>query len=376
MSALPKAVQKHVDEANRIAANLKQGKPANVNPKSGAVTFESTPPDDAGTPPGSPPPAPAAAAPVPGNSSVVPAGAPVPEEAWEKRYKVLQGKYNAEIPRLQGDLRSRDSRIASLESEVTTLKGLMSSIAQRGASVAPVSAAPSAPAPAAGRLVKDEEVKSFGADLIDVMRRVAREEVNPHLSQLAPVAQRVTQIEKQVKDVDSKVVLNDQEKFQTYLNTHVSNLNEMNTDEGFLTWLDQVDPYTGMKRQDLLDQAANALDGPRVVAFFTGYQNEHAVVAPPANSAPPPASAAPAAAPAPAAATPNPLDRFVAPGAARAGAAGTPNDAQKRVFTRAEIQDFEMRRNSFVRRNKKVPDNLVQLEREIFAAASEGRIQQ
>lgn len=252
------------------------------------------------------------------------------------------------------------------------MKGLMQSLAQRGASATPTPSASSAPAQSGGKLIKDEEVKAFGADLIDVMRRVAREELHPGLAQLGPVTQRVAQVEQQVKDVGSKVVLNDQQKFEVYLATHVPNWNELNVDEGFIEWLDQVDPYTGQRRQNLLDQAASAFDGPRVVAFFKGYQNEHAAVTPPADSTPPTPPAPPV--PAAPAATPNPLERFVAPGAARAGTAGTPNEAQKRVFTRAEINDFEIRRNSFVRRGKKVPDNLAQLEREIFLAASEGRI--
>lgn len=378
MSALPKAVQKQVDEANKIAAGLKAGKPPSVNPKSGAVTFESTPPDDSGNPPA--PPAPAAAgappaAPAPGTPPVVvQAGAPVPEEAWEKRFKVLQGKYNAEIPRLSQSIREKDTRIASLESEVATLKGLMNTLAQRGAPAAPNAPAQGTPAPSTTRLIKDDEVKQFGPDLIDLMRRVAREESQPLASQIAPVAQRVGQVEQQVKDVGTKVVMNDQQKFNAYLNQHVPNLEEMNTNEDFLAWLDQTDPYTGQQRQNLLDQAVAALDGPRVVAFFKGFQNEHAIVAPQPSAASATAQP-PAAPPAPAAATPqNPLDRFVAPGAARAGSTGAPNEAQKRIFTRAEIADFEMRRNSFVRRGRKVPDNLTALEKEIFAAAAEGRI--
>ncbi len=375
MSALPKAVRAQIDAANQIANNLKAGKVPVADPKTGAVTFEDTPPGDpppaaAAAPPATPPATPPGANPP---VIVTPAGGNPPDEAWEKKYKVLQGKYNAEVPRLQNQVRDLSGTLQDVRAQLTAQQGLLSSLAQRGATAAPAAPAPSAPAQTGDKLVKDEEVKSFGADLIDVMRRVVREELHPHMQRLAPVSQRVAQVEQTVKGVSEKVVQNDQQKFMTYLAEHAPNWNELNTNEDFLSWLDQVDPYTGSKRQDLMDQAANALDGPRVVAFFKGFQNEHAAVSPPAGSAPPAPPAAPAATAQPAA-TPNPLDRFVAPGAARAGAAGTPNEAQKRIWTAAEINDFNMRRESFVRRGKKVPDNLVQMEREIAAAAAEGRV--
>jgi hypothetical protein len=373
MSALPKAVQRQVDAANKIASDIKAGKVvAGNDPKTGQVVFEDTPPD--GTPPAAPPAgSPPVAAPPSGNATVVPAGAPVPEEAWEKRYKVLQGKYNAEIPRLTTQVRDQSNTINDMRSQLTAMQGMMSTLAQRGAPAAPAAPPASAPAATGGKLVKDEEVKSFGADLIDVIRRVAREEMHPHMSQFAPVASRVAQVEQSVQNVSTRVVQNDQQKFVSYVLEHVPDYEQQNVDEGFIAWLDKTDPYIGRTRQSLLEQAANALDGPRVVAFFKGYQNEHAAVTPPAGSAPPAQPAAPAA-PAQPAATPNPLDRFVAPGAARAGAGGTPNEGQKRIWTRTEINDFEQRRNSFVRRGKKVPDNLVQMERDIFAAAAEGRV--
>lgn len=358
MSALPKAVQKQIAEANRIAAEIKAG---------------STPPpaDPPANPPAAPPasqPAAAAAPPAaaPAASVVTPAGSPPPDESWEKKYRVLQGKYNAEVPRLQTQVREMSSNMQNLQSQLVTTQALMQSLNQRQAS-APAQA-PAAVPPASARLVKDEEVKTFGPDLYDFIQRAAREVMPQAPAQPnAQVTQQVQQVKQQVDQIASKVAVNDQQKMVALLDEKVPDWSKLNTDEAFLAWLEQPEPYSGVKRFQLFDEAAARFDGPRVAAFFKGFQNEHA---PTPTQPQAPAPAAPAASAAP----PMTLDRFVAPGTAKAGAAGAPNEAQKRIYTRAEIDAHVTKKNSFVIKGKKVPDALVAEERDIMAAAREGRV--
>jgi hypothetical protein len=151
------------------------------------------------------------------------------------------------------------------------------------------------------------------------------------------------------------------------LTQQVPNWEQLDQDPGFLSWLDQNDPYTGAVRGDLLRKAEAANDGPRVVAFFVGYQRENATVAP--------APSAPAAAPAAPAGTSQPtLDTLVAPGTPKAGASRAPDGSGKRVYTRAEISKFYADATAGRYKSTEGQKRYKEIEADIFLAQREGRV--
>ncbi|MET0657256.1 MAG: hypothetical protein ABW110_03750 [Steroidobacteraceae bacterium] len=352
MSALPSVVRKQVEAANQVAKEYYDSlKTPDGAPPSGEPPAGGTPPTGAApTPPVEPPdPTPPAA------------------EGWEQKYRVLQGKYNAEVPRLTRTVQDQSNAIRDLQASLTTTQNLLASLsAQRGN--APAGNEPAAPSAQPARLVKDEEVKEFGADLIDVMRRVAREEgasLLPQIDQrIAPVKQRADAAAKAAGEAATKVAANDQQSVMQQLADKVPNWEELNVDQGFLDWLDQRDPFSGAVRGLMLKQAFEAHDGPRVVNFFLGYQKEHAVVTPPPADATPPAT--------PPAQPQRSLEQLVAPGAPKTGAASTPNGSGKRVWTRAEIGLFYKDLGAGKYRGK--TEEAKKIEADIFVAQREGRI--
>lgn len=355
MSALPSVVRKQIEKADAIAKeyydSLKttDGQPpgtppaGSTPPANAAPPAEGTPPAEGATPPNTPPP-----------------------EGWEQKYRVLQGKYNAEVPRLTRQVQELVAQMRDQAAALTTTQNLLASLgAQRG--TAPAGNDPGAPPAQPARLVKDEEVKEFGADLIDVMRRVAREEgasLLPQVDQrIAPVKQRADAAAKAASDAAGKVAANDQQTVLQLLAEKVPNWEELNGDSGFLDWLDQRDPFSGAVRGLMLKQAFEAHDGPRVVNFFLGYQKEHAAVTPPANAA------APASTPAQPQRT---LESMVAPGTTKTGAASTQNGANKRDWTRADIAQFYKDLGAGKYRGRS--DDAKKIEADIFVAQREGRI--
>lgn len=363
MSALPKAVRTQIEKANKLAKEYHEAlnappvdpnaPPADPNAPAPAAPAASAEPVATPADPNAPPAAPA------------PAATP-PQEGYEQKYKVLQGKYNAEVPRLQNQVRELTERSRNQDSEMNLMRNLLASLnAQRETAPVPAQATP----PVHDKLVKDEEVREFGADLIDVMRRVVREENASLLPEIdrrvAPVAQRVDQVAQAAQQVGARVARSDQQSVLAQLESAVPNWQEMNEDQGFLEWLDQVDPYSGHKRGALLQVAYKAHDGPRVVAFFSGYLKEHAVVTPPA-------APTPSAVPAPPAQGQKKLEQFVAPGTPKTGAASTQDGSGKRVWSRAEIGQFysDVQAGRF----KGTQDQRKALEADIFAAQREGRI--
>lgn len=336
MSALPKAVQKQVEEANKLAEQLNQQRIDNVQP-----------------PPDSP-------AQEPAETTSEQSSPPEASEGWEQRYKVLQGKYNAEVPRLQRTVNDQTSTISDLKQQLTSLQMMVASLNQNR-NAAPVEQA-SAPASSL-KLVKDEEVREYGEDLTDFIRRVAQESVLPKVEQqIQPMKQQVEQVKSATSQVMTKSAKSDHERLLATLDSQVEGWRQQNEDPQFLDWLDNADPYSGVTRGQLLKQAYDRYDAPRVVAFFNGYRNEHAVVTPPTSVA------------AQQAAPQRKLDDFVAPGAAKpaSGATDAQDGAGKRIWTQAEIKRFYDDCTAGKYRTNQ--ERRKQIELDIVAAAREGRV--
>jgi len=296
------------------------------------------------------------------------ANAAVDEGASEHRFKVLQGKYNAEVPRLHKQTQEQERSIRALQDQLTATQTLLASLSQ-----------PPAPAQVHQdpRLVTDKEVTEFGADLIDVIRRTALETVAPKMrtleEQFRPVAHAVQQMAPQVQHTaqESQQTASElaHEKFYNGLDSAVTNWEQINTSPEFQTWLEQVDPYAGAQRGAMLAAAYKVHDLPRVVAFFTGFMKEHAAVAPTGQQAP--------AAPTGQTQQRTPqvtLESLAAPGTGVGGPAtgGAPNEPGQRVYTRPEIAAFYADVQKGLYRSRVAEKEAI--EKDIFMAGKTGRI--
>lgn len=340
--ALPAAVQKQVDEANEIAAKLYP------KPDAAADDAPATPPAAATPPqPGSPPADPPATPPV----------TQTPPVDWEQRYKVLQGKYNAEVPRLTGQVRDLTTNFNVLRDQLQATQMLLASLNQK----APAGSPPSGEAPPSGRLVKDEEVREFGPDLYDFIRRTAAEAVLPEVeNRIRPVSEQVEKVASASNFAAREVAKTAEQKVLDFLTAEIPEWGKLNEDPEFLAWLDLPDVFSGEKRADLLTRAYQRHDGPRVVAFFKSYLNEHGIVTP---------ADKPAADPK---APQVDLKNLVAPGTQKAGTVDAQDGANKRIWTAAEIGKFydECAKGKYSRNPKKAAE----IEADIFRAQKEGRI--
>jgi hypothetical protein len=220
------------------------------------------------------------------------------------------------------------------------------------------------------RLVKDDEIHQFGADLHDFIKRTALETVQPGVQGLARLEQRISVTEQSVKDTAEVAAGNAVEKVLTQLDKKVPNWEVQNKDPRFIAWLDEVDPYAGSPRGELLSQAYAAHDGPRVVALFLGYQNENVALTPPTSEPPAPAVEVPAEPEAPG------LEALVAPGTPKTRAQGdAPNEAGKRVWSQPDVTELYAKINEYTKKGKKVPKDLRAMEADLIRAQSTGRIQ-
>lgn len=281
---------------------------------------------------------------------------------WENRFKALKGRYDADARRWNETQEQFEKRIKDAEERVqqATRQPLPGETFD-----------PKNPP----RLVTEAEVQEYGADLIDVVRRVAAETVMP---MIAPIATKVGQVEGQAQATAKETERQFLNRMHGFMDQNVPGWNDINRDEKFIAWSKEPDVYSGLNRQELLQRAWYAGDAKRVAAFFQGFLAEEAATDPAAaearqralagvgggHAAPQPAS------PGQSQAAPRvTLEQLAAPGRARA--AVTP-PAGKVEWTAEGIASFyqDVAAGKFRGREAE----RVATEADLMAAQREGRI--
>lgn len=296
---------------------------------------------DQATPPA--PAAPAATNPPPGNTApAAPTatppgnGLPIPPAAGgedlaklKQQISVLQGKYNAEVPRLHAELNAAKAEISALKAENQALK-----------------AQPANPVPGpsdAGdplKKIREDYGDDFANNLVAAIERAV-------MAKTAPISEKVNTVEtRQTKTA-----------YQTYMEALLSAVPkapEINENQEFKNWLGTMDDMTGSYYQTLLENAHNAMDAQRVAAIFRRWPGYAAFTAPPSPPTPPP----------------NPAEQLITPDS-RPGVQST-TDPNKKTYTQSWISNFydEVRRGRWKGKEKEQEA----IEADISLATVEGRI--
>ena len=347
--ALPKQAQEQVDEANRILAAMHPEKAAEKEGEDPNLKLVDTPkPTDqpsAEQPEADQPTAEQPVAEQPVAEQPAPEKTKVEKEKpnsdnWEFKYGVLRGKYDSEVPRLH-------KQVQALTRELEQLRQVKEEETQPQMS-------------AAASLVTDEEVEEYGPELIDLIGRKAREISQ---SELTKLQNEISTLKSTLSGVTQEVGETSREKLISKLDTTVKDWREVNTQAEFLDWLDEVDPFSGNIRGQMLKTAYENNDAERVVAFFTGFQKEYAAITP-QQADPLPAKSTPAAA--------VDLNDLVAPGKTARNTAPASAQNAERVWTRKQITEFysEVNKGKY----KSDPAMKAAIEREIINAVSSNRI--
>ena len=256
---------------------------------------------------------------------------------WQQKYRSLQGMYNADVPRLNAENRDLASRVSQLE-------GLLSTMQE-----------PAQQTPAvAEKLITDDDVKEYG-DSIAVMRKAAREEVAQEIAQLRQQVGQLQGVLPQVQQVQAQQKKSGEQTFWNTIASEVPNWSDINNDPDFQSWLLEIDPLTGISRQTYLEDAQKNLDANRVVTFFRTWEGATGKT----NTAHVDRTA-----------QQSQLQKQVAPGRSRNN--GVKASGQNRTYTQNDIKEFyaDVRKGKYKGRD----DERGRIERDIFAAQQEGRI--
>lgn len=254
------------------------------------------------------------------------------EEKWEQKYKTLKGMYDAEVPRLHAQLKE--------------LKAEMDSF-RKAAETKPVEQ----PKPAVKeKLVTDEDVQAFGADLIEVQRKVAREVAMEFRADLDAMKAENDELRKMLAQTGTQV---SEATFEQRLHRLVPDFDEINLDPKWVDWLNEVDPLLRAPRKSIAQQAFNNGDAEGVAHYVKLFKQS---------------IAEPAAEPKSKAKTE--LERQIQP--TRSAATAQSASPKGRIYTNADVQAM-FNKAALLGAQGKL-EEARKLEAEIDAAYMDGRV--
>lgn len=191
-------------------------------------------------------------------------------ETWEQRYRVLNGKYVAEVPRMSSELSTAQAQIAALKQRLEQMEQ------------ASVPAPQAVPQAAPEFEVSARDVDEYGEDMVDFIKKIAKGVSGLSSTKIESQLESLT---KSVSDLAGRFEVIQQSQrsttantMQQYLDAHVPNWQEQDQDPLFIEWLAQPDPMSGYRRSDMLASAYKAGQGARVAHFFQAYRQENEMI--------------------------------------------------------------------------------------------------
>jgi hypothetical protein len=165
------------------------------------------------------------------------------DEKWEQKFKVLQGKYDAEVPRLHSEMNYLRGKLETLEK------------------VTPV------PVKEIEKKADPVEIEGFKKDYPDIYKAVSMllEEKN--------ISSKVD--EDKFKKIEETIDRTSKQTFESLLSNKVADWNVLNENPKFIEWLSKREGRTPYTRHQWLVAAYENQDIDTVAGFFNDFKSEN-----------------------------------------------------------------------------------------------------
>lgn len=191
-----------------------------------------------------------------------PVPAPAPDmasqlAASEQRFRTLQGMMNKDVGTLRSQVSESMAAITQLTKQLEAAQTAQ-------------------PNP-----VDPKDMDTFGAELVDMVRRQSSVEIKREISAAtAEFSSRLGALEQQLQGTSQSVAVNAEHQFYAAVTAQVPDWRTLNAQESFLVWLGEMDPVYGLPRQAALDHAVKEGSVNQVVAIFNAFKKTAVVPAP------------------------------------------------------------------------------------------------
>lgn len=263
---------------------------------------------------------------------------------WRQRYLSLQGQYNSQVPTLQRQVQQLTDTVSQLTEQ------LQASQQQKAVEEPEVSKSD---------LVTKDDVETFGADLVDLARRIADEQFgkreSKYIRQIEALEEQLAEAKGQVGEVAQSQAQSAAERFFTDLDSTVPGWEQIQAAEESQAWLTSRIPGTSVTWDAALKDAAARRDIGAVKEVFDALFERHPHLDPKAKQRTNPAR--------------QELQRQVAPG--KSSATNT-TPQSRRSYTGADYQAESLRLLRLMKSGQ--IEEAGRLEAELNAALAEGRV--
>lgn len=263
---------------------------------------------------------------------------------WRQRYQSLQGQFNSQVPALQQQVRQMTDSVEQLTARLEAAEA--------------AKAAPKEPEPS--ELVTKTDVEAFGEDLVDLARRIAKEEFgrreSTYVKQIEALEGKLAEAKGTVGEVVQSQAASAQERFFENLTTALPTWEAVQATDQCQTWLSSRIPGSTATWNDALVGAAGRRDVSAVVEVFDAFFERYPALNPKAKQQDADTAR-------------QELNRQVAPGKS---SASTSTPTSRRTYTGAEFQSESMRLMRLQQKGSN--DDAARLDAELNAALAEGRV--
>jgi len=264
--AIPEQVRRQAERADEL---MKKWTEADAQHETPTAEENQTPPSATPTEQTPATPAEATATPEAGTPSTpsTPVETPSQEtdaEYWKRRFEVMEGKYQSEVPQLHQQLQQSRQQMQDLQEQMEQLKGDREQESQTPTE---------APNLDTSNLEESLQVleNTYGPEFVKPFRD--QENLLSTMQQRnQTLADELAQLKTQVQDVAQSRERDQEQEFFEALAREVPDWQRLNEDPGFIQWLQQVEPLSGQPMIQLLNQARQDLDANRAAQFFTSYK--------------------------------------------------------------------------------------------------------
>jgi len=174
-------------------------------------------------------------------------------ESFKQKYATLRGKYDAEVPRLHQQVKELTDQMNAIREEAQAAKKAEAEKPKEKVSY-----------------VTDADREEYGDDLIDFQRRVAKEVSQDYEERFEQQSRVIQDLQSKISNTDNQV---GEVGFTQKLNALVPGFDQLDSDERWVAWLNEIDPMTRGPRRDQAQAAFNSGDAEAVahyVSLFRG----------------------------------------------------------------------------------------------------------
>lgn len=170
-------------------------------------------------------------------------------ETWKQKYRTLDGMYKADGSRLHQQVKQLTAQVSEMTQRLE----------QQAAE----------PALTAQKLVTDTDVETFGQDLIDLQRRIAKEVGASFEGRLEALSAQNAALTEKLEQTGTRV---GEMTFEQRINRAVPDFDALNSDQKWFDWLDEVDPLIRAPRRVVAQEAFDTGDVEAIAHYVAMFR--------------------------------------------------------------------------------------------------------